>query len=103
MLAEELFLHIVRTILIIGAAIKGCLIWNYLSKKPLGMQTIFDQMIKDLIRLLGIAFITQISSTLKATDKPYNHYIALAIGISRYFTALSVLWQIFVTVVIRQA
>ena len=46
---EEIFLHFLRIIFGIASAIKCYLIWKYLNKKALGMQTILDQMIKDYI------------------------------------------------------
>ena len=32
-------------------------IWKYLDKKPFGMQTLLDELIKDHIRLMSIAMI----------------------------------------------
>ena len=101
MQAEECFLQFVRIILLIAGLIKAYLIWKYLNKKALGMQTILDQMIKDIIQVMLIAFIPTVLASIKIVEKPYNHYIAIAIGMSRYFVVLSLGWQFFVTMVIR--
>ena len=57
MLNEEIFLHVLRSVIAILFFIISYFVFEYFNKKPLGMQTIFDQMIKDLIYLLILMFI----------------------------------------------
>ena len=101
MQTEEIILHSLRIIFAIGMAVKACLIWTYLNKNALGMQTILDQMVKDIIIIHGMTFISTNLALMKIVENPYNHYVALTIMIFHCFFALAIFWQIFVTVVIR--
>ena len=101
MQTEVIVLHILRVILFIATAIKSYLIWKYINKKALGMQTILDQMVKDIIIIHGISFIFGEIALIKIFEKPYNHYVALTILMGRYYFGLGIFWQIFVIVVVR--
>ena len=100
MQAEEIILHCVRVILLIGSLTKVYLIWNYLNKKPLGMQTILDQVIKDFIRLGIIGLIPSSLATFKF-EQPYAIYTARAILIFFKFGTFCFIWQLCVTAIIR--
>ena len=101
MQAEEFILHFLRLFFSITSLIMAYLIWNYLNKKALGMQTILDQMIKDITVILSMNIISGSFVLIKISEKPYDHYIALAICMSRNFFVLAMGWQIFVTGIIR--
>ena len=100
MQVEEIFLHCVRVILLILSLIFLNLIWKYLNKKPLGMQTILDQVIKDYIRLGIMGVIPSFLVTLKFV-KSYAKPTAMAILKIYHFTRLTFVWQLFVTLTIR--
>ena len=101
MQTEEIILYFLRFFLGSATVIKAYLIWNYLNKKALGMQTILDQMVKDIIIINGMTFISSSLTMIKIVKTPYNHYVAITLLMFRYFFVLAVFWQIFVTVVIR--
>ena len=49
MFGEKEFLNILRLILFMFSSLLFYSVWKYLDQKPLGYQTVFDSMIKDLI------------------------------------------------------
>ena len=83
------------------------LIWKYHSKKPLGMETLFDFLIKDLILTLAMSLITFQISTLKAKyfcPKDNNqciHSLALAVLHLAHFNFAAILMQILVCNFVR--
>ena len=81
MLTEEIYLHCLRVIL---STILLCLFYfikNYLDKKPLGMQTILDTVLKDLLIILitnvSLSHFGFVSHTY--INQTFRHYIALII------------------------
>ena len=86
MLSEEIYLHSLRTIL---AIILFCLFYSvkkYLDNKPLGMQTILDMVVKDLLKILitgnAISFIGfgfGFGFGFEYINLQYRHYLALLI------------------------
>ena len=78
MSSEWVFLYILNAILSIVGAFVGYLILKYLNQKALGMQTIYDQMIKDQIYLtLSLWTVQTIISTSIEFMEPINQIIAL--------------------------
>ena len=51
MTLDIIILHTLNVITLTIAMIIFQFVWKYLNKKALGMQTVFDHMIKDLIRI----------------------------------------------------
>ena len=100
MLTEEIFLQSVRIILLIATLTKLYLIWKYLTKKPLGMQTILDQVIKDFIKIFIMTIIPTFFATMKF-EEPYAKPTAIFIVMIFYFTRLIFVWQFFIAAVIR--
>ena len=70
------------------------------EKKPLGMQTIFDGTIKDLMIAANVAFVFTTIATVKFVDL-YDPAFALDIVWFRYYTVWVALWQLAITMIIR--
>ena len=51
MISEVIFLYIIRAIITILGILEAKIMLKYFNQKALGMQTIFDQMIKDKLYL----------------------------------------------------
>ena len=77
MQSEKIFLFSIKAMVCMTAFLIFYLVWKYLNNKPLGMQTTFDQMIKDglyivlthPIQFLILDLITEFSI-------PQSHYLA---------------------------
>ena len=99
----EIELYILSSIRIVLQAI-SCgiftLIWKYLNKKALGMQSLIDVMIKDYIRIIVANFIISDLTTIKIQDK-YHSYLALTLLNIDHFMVVAMLAQILLTTVIR--
>ena len=100
MLLEEIFLHSLRTIVVIIFFVICYLVWKYLNKKALGMQTILDLMVKDLIQFHILVFFFSWLVYVKFQDS-YNHYLALLTIMIAHFITFVCFWQILVTMIIR--
>ena len=100
MLLEEIFLHSLRIIVVITFFVISYLVWKYLNKKALGMQTILDQMVKDLIRFHILVFFFSWLVYVKFQET-YSHYVALSAVMTTYFVTFVCFWQILVTTIIR--
>ena len=74
----ETSLIVIQLIIILVAMILQSIIWMYLSKKPLGMQTLVDFMIKDLI-VLGYGALITSTEQVFGFGLPLNDEAALAI------------------------
>lgn len=77
------------------------LIWTYLSKKPLGMQTCFDQMIKDL--LVTSTACTLTSSLVTLGWGPFDLWPELAVAYiyAQTFVGIAMFTQMMMTVLVR--
>ena len=68
---------------------------TYLNKKALGMETLVDQMVKDIIYLA--VFFEIILSILRLIDqltRPFSHSMAVLVTLVTIFKRLSELWQL---------
>ena len=103
----EICLHIIRVLLGLLGAFKAHLILKYLNKKALGMQTIFDLTIKDLIYIYSLTwgssfFLFALPTILvEELEMSVNHYVALILAYYFQFVVLVGLWQFFVILIIR--
>ena len=71
------------------------LVITYLNKKPLGMQTLVDQMVKDTIYLA--VFYEIINSVLRSIvefRRPISHFLAVWITLVSQYSILTCLWQL---------
>ena len=75
---------------------------KYFNQKALGMQTIFDEMIKDKIylSLLSCTFAIVMDIILEYAI-PLNHYVAVPIFLCHQIIIMSELWQLIVIAIIR--
>ena len=72
---EVVFYQITGLVLAIGTSVILLGIWKYLDKKALGMQTLFDLMIKDLI-ISTTCFVFSSQLVLLKFVEKYNYYLA---------------------------
>ena len=87
-----------NSVLAIGLA--SC-IWVYLSKKPLGMQTIFDVMIKDLLLInLSVAVPTSLVN-VEPLNEPWRPETAIVILLTTHTCGVALIMQAFTTVLVR--
>ena len=90
--------HIVSTILGIFIAF---MVLKYLDKKPLGMQTIFDEIIKDFIYLNMLDWLTFIVAVAASYFPPLNHYTINTILICKITMSSAVTYQLSILMLIR--
>ena len=98
---EDLLLHSIWTITLSLTFCLLLVIWMYLSKKPLGMQTVFDDMIKDLIILRILLVISSASINLDLGLRPWNPTMAFMAVLFQHAIAFALIMQVFATVLIR--
>ena len=102
MISEVIFLYIIRAIVTILGILEAKIMLKYFDQKALGMQTIFDQMIKDKIYLsfLTCAGITIIDIIVEIAV-PVSQYMATTIIFLFQHCLLMETWQVIVISVIR--
>ena len=84
MFGEKEVLNCIRLLLYIPSSLLHFSVWKYLNQKPLGMQTIFDGTIKDLMIAANVAFVVTTIVTVKFVDQydpVYLHLILYGSGI----------------------
>ena len=100
MFGEKEILNCIRLLLYIPSSLLQYSVWKYLNQKPLGMQTIFDGTIKDLMIAANVSFVVMTIATVKFVDQ-YDPAFAFDIVWFRYYTMWVALWQLAVTMIIR--
>ena len=102
MMTEVIVLYILRAIVTILGIIEANIALKYFNQKALGMQTIFDEMIKDKIylSLLSCAF-TIVMDVILEYAIPLNHFVAVPIFLCHQIIIISELWQLIVIAIIR--
>ena len=102
MISEIILLYIIRAIVTILGTLEAKIMLKYFNQKALGMQTIFDQMIKDKIylSLLTCACITFVDIIVEISI-PVNHFNATIIIHFLQVCQLMEAWQAIVISVIR--
>ena len=100
MFGEKEVLNCIRLLLYIPSSLLQYSVWKYLNQKPLGMQTIFDGTIKDLMVAANVAFVVTTIVTVKFVDQ-YDPVFAFDIVWFRYYTMWLAFWQLAVTMIIR--
>ena len=102
MSSEWVFLYILNAILSIVGAFVGYLILKYLNQKALGMQTIYDQMIKDQIYLSIInSAVRFLMIIVIEYMNPINKTIALLINLLNFMLLSAKIWQFSIILLIR--
>ena len=79
------------------------MVLKYLSHKALGMQTVNDQMIKDMIFISLLYWIDSIITEFIAEYKsnPLNHDVALFIIVLNVMVGIAAVWQISMILIMR--
>ena len=99
---EVVSYYILHAIFGIGGSLQAYLVWKYLNQKALGMQTIFDQMIKDQIFLSIINSIVRFLMIFVIEYmNPINKTIALLINILNFMLLSAKIWQFSIILLIR--
>ena len=98
--AKEILLHCLIFFLILAMGILLYQVRKYLNSKPLGMQTVLDDLAKDGIILLQLALILNWISWLKVT-KVYNYYAALTMVNTAMFLRMALVTQLATFSIIR--
>ena len=96
-----------KVILGMIAAVLFVLIWKYLNKKSLGMQTLLDLVIKDHIRLLSMTIVVstipyiQVKDLNQKVGASNSHYLAMGALYAYQITVMALFVQMFVSNIIR--
>ena len=100
MTPEEVTMLVIKGILSIKSLTMFKIVFKYLNKKALGMQTILDHTIKDFIRISIMNLVTSWFVLVKF-GITYAKPLAYGIVATNYFSVTAYFWQIFVTLAIR--
>ena len=99
---EEIFLYTLRVFSTILGSFIAYTVLKYLNKKPLGMQTIFDEIIKDFIYLNMLDWLMYIVSDVSVRFcAPLNHYASLTLVVCRHTVEIIIIYQLCILVLIR--
>ena len=92
---EVIILYICQAILGILGPFIAYLPVKYLNQKALGMQTVFDQMMKDFLYLIILKSISLFPIMALITEflSPVNYYFAIVIASLSYTLTLMIFWQ----------
>ena len=100
--SEVVSYYILHAIFGIGGSFQAYLVWKYLNQKALGMQTIFDQMIKDQIYLSITNSVVRIVMIIVIEYmNPINRIIALLINLLNFMLLSGKIWQFSIILLIR--
>ena len=100
---EAIILYIFQVIFILLEAYIAYLALEYLKKKPLGMQTILDEVVKDTIMcvLLNQVLRVFVSHLMLEFARQLEDAVALIVTkLVIFFTAMR-LWQFFSVIIVR--
>ena len=100
MFGEKDILNIVRLIQFIISWLICYSVWKYLNQKPLGMQTVFDGTLKDMIVAYYVLWVVTTFATVKFVDE-YDKALAFDIAWFRYYILWVFFWQLAMTMIIR--
>ena len=100
---EVIFLYALQAIMGLMGLLMAYMVLKYLNHKALGMQTINDQMIKDLIYISLLFWIDTIITEFIAEYKanPLNHNVALFIILLNAMGVSAGIWQMSVILMMR--
>ena len=102
MQAEVVYLLILSFILTIITLSICYIIKNYLNRKPLGMQTVLDQTVKDLIKIfVSLHVISWWIVSIKLVNKPYGCHLSLMTLLLNKFMLFSLIIQVIFIVILR--
>ena len=92
---EAIVLYVFSVVFGLLISCVAYLVVTYLNKKALGMQTLVDQMVKDIIYLaVFFEIILSILRLINQLTRPSSHSIAVLFTIVNQFSRLTGLWQL---------
>ena len=99
---EETFWYVFHFFFIIMATFIAHIVLKYIRKKPLGMQTMFDEIIKDTIYLSMLDLISTVI-VLVAVKLPthLDYFVICTIVICRHTMSIAILCQLSILMLIR--
>ena len=100
---EVIFLYALQAIMGLMGLLMAYMVLKYLNHKALGMQTINDQMIKDLIYISLLFWIDTIITEFIAEYKSnlLNHDVALFIIVLNVMVGIAAVWQMSMILIMR--
>ena len=98
---ETIFWHTLHIVSAILGSFTAFMVLKYLNKKPLGMQTIFDEIIKDYIYLNMLDWLTFVATFTAKFFAPLNHYSISTIIICKITVSSAVINQLSILMLIR--
>ena len=98
---EAIFWHTIHIVSAILGSFTAFMVLKYLNKKPLGMQTIFDEIIKDYIYLNMLDWLTFVATFTAKFFAPLNHYTISTIIICKITVSSAVINQLSILMLIR--
>ena len=101
MLPEEIFLLVLKSILTIVIFILCYFLKTYMDKKPLGMQTILDQTVKDLLVIYVFNDITTWFVAVNFIEQSYGHFASIMLVSVAYYVIKVFILQLIVSTIIR--
>ena len=90
--AEEFVVHCLILIVIVAITVLLYQVWKYLKSKPLGIQTVLDDLAKDGMMILALTMTFTWITWIKFADQ-YNFHVALAILKVEAFFRVSLVTQ----------
>ena len=98
--SEEMIIHCFRAFLIGISLIIFLGVWKYLQKKALGMETLYDLMIKDAIIMMILKMVSTQLVLFKFVET-YEYHLAFAIVLFDYICIWASVCHILATILIR--
>ena len=93
---EKLIFHAILAVVLVVAIANFSIIWYYISKKALGMQTMYDIMIKDMIMVSLASFI--VATLVNLDIGPINPSLATFLADLQYCSGMVFLVQLLLMV-----
>ena len=102
MIPDIIFWYVLNVVSTILGSFTAFMVLKYLNKKPLGMQTVFDEIIKDLIYLNMLDWLIFVATDIAVRFfAPLNHYAISTIIICKVTVTTAVINQSSILMLIR--
>ena len=102
MIPDIIFWYVLNVVSTILGSFTAFMVLKYLNKKPLGMQTVFDEIIKDRIYLNMLDWLIFVATDIAVRFfAPLNHYVISTIIICKVTVTTAVINQSSILMLIR--
>ena len=102
MIPDIIFWYVLNVVSTILGSFTAFMVLKYLNKKPLGMQTVFDEIIKDFIYLNMLDWLIFVATDIAVRFfAPLNHYAISTIIICKVTVTTAVINQSSILMLIR--